>query len=137
MRFNCTCIYNNDIKEQHHHCNQEDTRYDITSAYPVYEHNMVTPQEVMKCMLCEMNLNNDENSFVKTKCGHNFCFNCFMNSSNQIGKIHCPTCKMILYSSKQNVSSYTNKTEICYENSKIIADIEKSLRSMNNTINAM
>lgn len=133
MGFNCTCICNNDIKEKPYHHNREESNCDVISAFPVQEHEIIESELITKCLFCDINIVEHDISFVKTKCGHTMCFKCFINSSKIVGDVYCPVCKTTIYETKipKRESQYKLK------NIDIIEDIERSLKSMNNTINSM
>lgn len=66
----------------------------------------------MICMLCEENLEN-----YTTKCGHNFCYDCF-NRWNTGYKQNCPVCRSHLPSSrlflsKEEININDLKLSVC------------------------
>lgn len=125
MRLNCTCVCNNDIKEQpkHHGIQQND---EIAQGYPV-----IAGEQYTQCLLCQKQVNHN-NTYIKTKCNHEFCLDCFIHQSKKKGNTYCPWCNRLLYTMKlDNSATKQNDTN------KIILEINELTTSIKETIKSM
>jgi hypothetical protein len=128
MRLNCTCICNNDIKEQPKYNPQE--CHEIVQGYSIND-NINVKVKCMQCLLCQKQLT-QEYSCIKTKCEHDFCLECFMKNTKKKGNTYCPWCNMLLHTmeSKPNTTTVDNSRQIMAEIDELTKSIRETIKSM-------